>query len=115
MASRTQSSMVARAEDLAAGAQKHFASATSLAFAGASYTPAQVQATLQSLVTLFSDVGAAKATTKAKLAAVQAQAPALRTFVSAFESFVRATFGNSPDVLADFEATRATSNGFDRA
>jgi hypothetical protein len=102
MASRSQSTMVVRAEDLVAGAQKHFASATSLAFAGASFTPAQVQANLQSLITLLTDVDTAKATTKAKLAAVKLQAPALRTFVAAFESFVRATVGNAPDVLADF-------------
>ena len=97
-----KSTMVARAEKLAAGAQKHFASATSLAVAGASFTPAQVQANLQSLVTLLTDVDTAKASTKAKLAAVKAQGPALRTFLSAFESFVRATVGSAPDVLADF-------------
>ena len=105
MASRSQSTVVGRAEKLSAGAQKHFASATSLAVAGASLTPAQVQANLQSLVTLLTDVDTAKASTKAKLAAVKSQAPALRTFVGAFESFVRATFGNLPDVLADFGLT----------
>jgi hypothetical protein len=102
MASRSQSTVVARAENMAAGAEKHFASATNLAFAGASFTPAQVKGSLHLLVTLFTDVNTAKAATMAKLAAQRSQSPALRTLMAAFESFVRATFGNSPDVLADF-------------
>ncbi len=77
-----------------------------VALLGSSLSPAQVTSTLQSLVTLRSDVDASKATTKAKIANEATQMPALRAFMSAFESYVRAAFGSSPDVLADFGITR---------
>lgn len=92
----------ALAEKLIAGAQKHFASVATLAFASASFTPAQVEAQLQQLATLRTDVDAAKAALKAKLAAEAVQAPALRTLMRAFVQFVKTTFSNSPDVLTDF-------------
>ncbi len=92
----------ALAEQLVAGTSKHFTSATPLVIAGASYTPAQVEALLQTLVNLRTDVETAQATARAKVAAEEAQAPALLTFMGAFETFVKATFGNAPDVLASF-------------
>jgi hypothetical protein len=48
---------------------------------------------------------AAKADSQAKVAAARTQGPALRKSVRAFTLFVRASFGNSPDVLADFGLT----------
>jgi hypothetical protein len=51
---------------------------------------------------LRKDVEAAKAVTKARLADEKAQTPSLRTFEAALVTFVRAAFGSSPDVLADF-------------
>ena len=39
---------------------------------------------------------------EAKLSAERAKGPALRVFLLEFVSFVRATFGASPDTLADF-------------
>ncbi|MDP9001721.1 MAG: hypothetical protein M3O46_16600 [Myxococcota bacterium] len=45
---------------------------------------------------------AAKATTKAKVAAEKTDMASLRIFMDAFVTFVKATFGNAPDVLADF-------------
>jgi hypothetical protein len=91
---------------LIAGTNKHFANTSSLAFASATFTPAQVTASLQTIVNLRTDVDTAKALTKAKVAAERTQTPTLRSFMAAFESFVRATFGNSPDVLADFGLTK---------
>jgi len=53
-------------------------------------------------VSLRNDVDAAHASIKAKLAAEKAQTPALRTFMSALVSYVKAGYGSAPDVLADF-------------
>jgi hypothetical protein len=104
MSTKTNSkgTVVALAKQLIAGTDKHLANATQLAFGGSSFTPAQVTAKLQSLVTMRSNVDAAKAAAKAKLAVEKADMPALRTFLSALVTFVKATYGNSPDVLADF-------------
>ena len=44
----------------------------------------------------------AKATLKAKIVAEAAQAPSLRHLLVEFATFVKATYSNSPDVLADF-------------
>jgi hypothetical protein len=87
---------------LIAGTQKHLAGIASLMFASGTFTPAQVEAQLQALATLRSEVEAAKATAAAKLATETAQAPALIAYQDAFVAFVKAAFGNSPDVLADF-------------
>jgi hypothetical protein len=87
---------------LIAGTDKHLTSATQVLLAGGSFTPAEVTAKLQSLVKLRTDVDAAKATTQAKLAAEKADMPALRIFMDAYATFVRAAFGTQPDVLADF-------------
>ena len=102
MATTGKMSQAALAGQLIAGTKKHFASTSPLVFASASSTPTQVEASLQTLIDLRSEVDTAKATAKAKLAAEKTQAPALRTLMAALESFVRATFSNSPDVLADF-------------
>jgi len=93
---------VALAQQLIAGTAKHFANTPQVVFASGSFTPAQITAKLQSLVTLRADVNAAKAATKAKVAAETADMPALHAFLNAFVSFVKATYGSAPDVLADF-------------
>jgi hypothetical protein len=90
------------ARQLIAGAQKHLASAQQLTFAGGVYTPSQVEAQLQALATLRTDVATAQATAKAKVATERAQLPALRAFLLAFVGLVKAQFGTQPDVLADF-------------
>lgn len=92
----------ALATQLVAGTQKHFATMASLMFASGSFTPAQIVAQLQQLVTLRADTDSAKATFRAKVAADTVQAPALLTFQRAYVQFVKTTFSNSPDVLADF-------------
>jgi hypothetical protein len=91
-----------RAEQLIAGLQKHFANVTSLKFASGDHTPDEITKALQALVDLHKAVEAVKPVLKAKLAAVKSQAPALRTQMHAFESFVMSTFSESADVLADF-------------
>jgi hypothetical protein len=98
----TKSQVTALAKQLIAGTAKHLESTTQVALLGGSFTPDQITSKLQLLVNLRSAVDASKATTKAKIANEVAQMPALRAFMSAFESSLRAAFGSSPDVLADF-------------
>jgi hypothetical protein len=90
------------ATKLIAGLNRHLATVSQLALAGGTFTPAQVTTQLQAIVNTRADVDAAKAQVEAKLAAFDAQAPAQRVFLDAFVSFVKAAFGNAPDVLADF-------------
>ena len=97
--------VAAAAKQLIAGADKHLTGVTQVPLLGSSFTPAQITSELQSLVTMRADVDASKATTKAKIANEATQMPALRAFMSAFESFVKGAFGSSPDVLADFGIT----------
>jgi hypothetical protein len=99
---QAKSSIAALAEQLIAGTNKHFATMTQIMVAGSAFTPAQVTAKLQTLVTLRSDVDASRASTKARIAAEKTDMPALRIFMDAFVTFVKAAFGTQPDVLADF-------------
>jgi hypothetical protein len=102
----TKGQVVVVAKQLIAGTEKHLTSATQIPLVGGSFTPAQITSELQSLVTLRADVDASKASTTAKIANEATRMPALRAFMSAFESFVKGAFGSSPDVLADFGITR---------
>jgi hypothetical protein len=98
----TKTSRTARAALLITGARKHFGSREILRYASTQHTSDEVTAGLQTLVDLRNEVEAAKAVLAAKLHAEEAHAPALCADMDAFEAFVRAAFGNSPDVLADF-------------
>ena len=93
---------VALAKQLVAGTTKHFSNVSTLAFGNGSLTPAQVEAFLQTLIDLRTAVEGAQAVAKAKIVAEAAQAPSLRSQMAAYVAFVKATFGASPDVLADF-------------
>jgi hypothetical protein len=99
---RFKGQAAAAAKQLIAGAEKHLANTTQIVLSGSLYTPAQVTAKLQQVVTLRNDVDAAKASTKTKVAVEKAESPALRTFMSALVTYVKAAYGTSPDVLADF-------------
>jgi hypothetical protein len=94
--------VVAFAKQLIAGANAHLAKTTPVAFAGGSFTPDQITSKLQTLVNLRTDVDAARAAAKAKLAVETTDMPALRTFMSAFVSFLKVAYSASPDVLAGF-------------
>jgi hypothetical protein len=97
-----RTSDAALAMQLIAGTEKHLAKVGQLMIAGGTFTPDQATSKLQSLANLRSDVVSARANTKAKIATEKADAPALRLFMEAFVSFVKAAFSNAPDVLADF-------------
>jgi hypothetical protein len=104
MATKKQgkATVVASAQQLIAGVTKHLTSGTQVTFAGGSYTPAQITSKLQQIVTLRTDVDAARATSKAKLAAEKADMAPLRTFMFALVAYVKAVYGTQPEVLTDF-------------
>jgi hypothetical protein len=102
---RGKNTDVALAKQLVAGTKQHFSTVGSLTFGNGTFTPAQVEASLQTLIDLRTAVDDARSVTRAKIAAEAAQAPSLRSQMAAFVAFVKATFGNSPDALADFGLT----------
>jgi hypothetical protein len=94
---------VSRAEALSEGITKHFPNAKqSLAFGGTTYTVTQVTTNLQEITDLRTATTDAQSSAKAKVAAEKAQLPPLLLFMAALVAFVKATFGDAPDVLADF-------------
>jgi hypothetical protein len=92
----------ALAEKLAAGTQKHLSGIGQLVLESGTFTPAQAQAQLQSFAKLRHDVDAAKSAVQAALQDEKSRAPTMRAFYTAFIVYIRAAFGNSPDILADF-------------
>lgn len=93
---------IAGVQALLAGAGKDFQKTTKLVFGGTTFTLTQVLQLLQGFLDLMAAVDTARATFQAKLKAFRDQAPITRAQIRAFVVFVRATFGNNPDVLADF-------------
>jgi hypothetical protein len=104
MATKNQSkvTVVDLAKQLIAGTTKHLGNGTKVMLSGGSFTAVEITSKLNQLVTLRTDVDTAKAQTKAKLAAEKADMPALRNLMGALVTFVKAAYGNAPDVLADF-------------
>jgi hypothetical protein len=98
----SKTAFVTRAQQLLAGTKKHFAKTTTLTFASEAITPAQIEASLQLLIDLRQDVDAAKAATRARINDEVSQAPPLLRRLMDFAAFVKVTFANSPDILADF-------------
>jgi hypothetical protein len=72
---------------------------------GATTTVDAVTKELQSFLDDREAVVAAQATAKAKVAAENANMPALNALIKAFIAFLRVTFGNDPSTLADFGLT----------
>ena len=81
------------AQQLVAGTVKHFSTVSSLTFGNGTFTPAQIEASLQTLINLRTAVDDAKTVAQAKIVAEAAQAPSLRSQMAAFVAFVKATFG----------------------
>ncbi len=93
----------ALAKQLIAGVGKHFSNVSTLTIGNGTFTPAEIEASLQALIDLRTAVEDASAATMAKIATENAQAAPLRKRMSALVAYVRASFGDdSPDVLADF-------------
>jgi hypothetical protein len=91
-----------RASHFIAGTTTHLVRMPQIVLAGRTYTPAELVEKLQGLVDLRREVEAARAMVKAKLVIEKAEAPALRDLLATLALFVKATFANQPDVLADF-------------
>jgi hypothetical protein len=103
MSKTGKSNEASRVRQLITGTNKHFPNGSQqLTVGGVAYTVTALTALLQSFVDSRDAVDAAKAAASAKIAAENARAPSLRGVVSAFVAYVRATYGNSPDVLVDF-------------
>jgi hypothetical protein len=105
MSGITKAKETGLATTLVAGTKKHLSSVASLTLDSVAYTPVELVTALQTLIDLYTAADAAKSAVKAKLAALKAQGPTLRKLMVALESYVRLTFGGSPDVMADFGVT----------
>jgi hypothetical protein len=99
---RTKASVDGLAKQLIAGTAKHLVSGTQVTLLGSSYTAADLTTNLQKVVSLQSDVDASKALAKAKLTAQATGMASLRPLMGALVAYVKVTYGNQPDVLADF-------------
>ena len=100
--SRARSNETARATKFIAGLKKHFANVASLTFASAAHTPQELETAFQGLIDLRAAVDGARATVKAKLVAEAAERPSTLILMDGLEAFVKLTFSEQPDVLADF-------------
>lgn len=99
----SKSNKVVSVKQLIAGTNRHFPNGNQqVQFGGSTHTVADVVAGLGDFVTLREESESAKATARAKLEAEKAQSPALLVVAAAWVLFIRATFGNSPDILGDF-------------
>jgi hypothetical protein len=89
---------------LIAGFKKHFPNGTDKVTLGPSASPTvdQLTSELQAFIGNRAAVVAAQANARAKVDAEQTQMASLLALISATVAFVRFTFGNSADVLADF-------------
>jgi hypothetical protein len=92
----------ALAAQLAVGTQKRFPAGSSLSVGGVMLTLVQIETELNGFATLRKNVEAARAALEAALAAELAQTAIMNAFIAAFVKIVRGSFGNQPDVLADF-------------
>lgn len=93
---------VALAKQLIAGGKKNLAGVASVTLESTSYTPAQIEESLQALVDLHTAVDTAQAALKAKIVAERDRGPALRRLMTAFVGHLRVAYGNSPDIMAEF-------------
>jgi hypothetical protein len=104
MMAKTGKEVVAtRAEDLGTGTSKHFKDpAQVLAFDGGSIAVSDVTTKLARVVTLRGNTVSAQNVAHEAVLAEENELPALVVFMTSYTAFVKATFGNSPTVLADF-------------
>ena len=100
---KSKTSKASLVKQLIAGANKRFPNASGvLTFGGATHTVTALTQLLQSYVDLREAVIASQAATNAKVASERAQTPSLLAVIDEFVAYVRVTFGNQPEALADF-------------
>lgn len=98
----SKSTQAVLAASLAAGMQKRFPAGSTLSVEGVTLTIPVIEAKLTGFAAMREDVDTARAALQAKVALESAQATAMRAFMGALVRIVRGSFGNQPDVLADF-------------
>ena len=99
----SKSNRAVNAENLSTGTKKHYPNgSTQLTVGNVLYTVDQIDAKLQEIVTLRAATTDAQTSAKARVAEERAQLPALIAFMLAYVAYVKAAFGNAPEVLADF-------------
>ena len=88
---------------LISGTKKRFPNGSQkVTFGGADHTVDECTQALQSFVDNRTAVVTAEANAKAKVDAERAQLASLLAFIGEFVKFIRLTFGNAADVLAEF-------------
>jgi hypothetical protein len=98
-----KAALASRASALIEGTKKHYPKGSqSILVGGASTTVNDAVNELETLVTNRSAVVSAQATAKSKVSTEKTALPALVAFLNAFTKFVRFTFENDPEALADF-------------
>jgi hypothetical protein len=101
--STSKSSRTSRARQMIVGIAKHFTNGSqSISVNGASLTVTALTQVLQDFVDQRQAVETARANLKAKVEIDRTRSPSQLAVIRAFDSVARGTFGNSPDVLADF-------------
>jgi hypothetical protein len=104
MAKTGKTQKAAQVTNIISGAKKRFPNGNQIiTIGGETVTVDQATAKMQTFVDNRDAVETAQAGATAKVAAEQAQAPSLLAFIAAFVTFVRLTFNNAADVLADFD------------
>jgi hypothetical protein len=103
MSSPGKNSKAGQVANIITGTKKRFSNGSQqLTVGGVTRTVDQLTAEMQTFVDNRTAVETAQAATKVKVDAERAQAPSLLAIIAAFVAYVRLTFGNSPDALADF-------------
>ena len=106
MATLSMQDLVTHVTKMIAGTKKRYPTgSTVLSFGNTTHTVDDVTSSLQTLVTNRSNVEAADNAQKVAIEAERAALPALMALLAAYTKYVRATFGTSADVLADFDLT----------
>ena len=104
MAKTGKAEKAAQVSNMITGAKKRFPNGNQVVtIGGETMTMDQATAKLQTFVDNRDAVEVAQANASAKVAAEKAQAPALLAFIAMFITFVRLTFNNAADALADFD------------
>ncbi len=103
MTERNKNAQAAAVTQLITGAKQFFTKANQMvALEGTTMTVTAALGQLQTFVNNRAATVAAQATAKAKVAAENAQAPALLVLIRAFEAFVRLTVGTDAAALGGF-------------
>jgi hypothetical protein len=104
MTTKGKTEKAVQVANIITGTKKRFPNGNQVVtIAGLTLTVDQAMAKMQTFVDNRDAVETAQAGVTAKVAAEEAQAPSLLAFIAAFVIFVRLTFDNAADILADFD------------